>query len=191
MASQLNQEQCTTLLKLARESIARKLDVSEGFDLTEQQRASFADDRATFVTLKKDGQLRGCIGSLIPFESLEKSVASNAVKAALNDSRFSPLSPLELKDTQIEVSVLSPTRTLEYSDYQDLVNLLRPGVDGVILRFGGRSATFLPQVWEQLPRTEQFLGHLCRKAGLPETIWKTEKVEIEIYQVQHFQEEEV
>ena len=88
------------------------------------------EERATFVTLKKRGQLRGCIGCLSPFESVEKSIASNAVNAAFHDHRFSPLTLPELDDVEIDISILTPTAKLNFTDSADLVKKLKPGVDG-------------------------------------------------------------
>ncbi len=90
---------------------------------------------------------------------------------------------------EIDISVLSKPQKLEYKDGEDLIAKLRPGIDGVILQIGGAGATFLPQVWEQLPDPALFLNHLCRKAGMPDKVWRDAHPEIEIYQVQCFEEE--
>ena len=94
----------------------------------------------------------------------------------------------ELDQTEIEVSILTEPRPLEYRNGQDLTRKLRINVDGVIIRQGHASATFLPQVWEQLPRPEKFLSHLCLKAGLPSDAWKNPELEVLTYQVQYFEE---
>ncbi len=112
----------------------------------------------------------------------------NALNAAFHDSRFSPLAREELEEIAIEVSILTEPVLLAYADGGDLLTKLRKGMDGVILRKGSQSATFLPQVWEQLPRTEDFLSHLCRKAWLPPDAWRRERLEVFVYQVQHFSE---
>lgn len=148
----------------------------------------FAVHAGTFVTLTREGRLRGCIGNLAPTDALVPSVRRNALHAAFHDPRFSPLAPDELDTVRIEVSVLSVPRKLAFSGPQDLLARLVSGRDGVILRRGGCCATFLPQVWEQLPRKEDFLGQLCLKAGLPRTAWKEAGTEIEIYAVQAFEE---
>lgn len=149
----------------------------------------FQQKGATFVTLKKRGQLRGCIGNLEPVGTIWDGIRENALNAAFHDYRFSPLKPEELDDIHVDISLLTPAIPLEYADSQDLLKKLQPGRDGVILRHGMAQATFLPQVWEQLPRTEEFLGHLCRKAGLHETCWQDMHPEIRVYQVQCFAEE--
>lgn len=122
---------------------------------------------ATFVTLLKEGQLRGCIGTLQAYRPLIADIRSNAVAAALHDSRFYAVELNELKKIQIEVSLISPPEVLPFSDENDLRHKLEPGVDGVTIQAGARQATFLPQVWEQLPTPAQFLAHLKLKAGVP------------------------
>jgi AmmeMemoRadiSam system protein A len=144
--------------------------------------------RATFVTLKRGSALRGCIGTLCACDPLAESVRRNALNAALNDPRFAPLTGPELNGLRIEVSVLSEPRPLGAVDTPDLLRRLRPGVDGVLLCRGGARATFLPQVWEQLPRPEDFLKHLCLKAGLPGDTWTQPGLEVMTYEVQHFAE---
>jgi MEMO1 family protein len=150
--------------------------------------ASFQARCGTFVTLKHKGRLRGCIGSLSASDPLAEGVRRNAVNAAFHDPRFSPLTEKELGQVEIEVSVLTEPQPLPFSDPEDLLRKLRPNVDGLVIRQGHASATFLPQVWEQLPKKEDFLGHLCLKAGLPRDAWKRGKLEVSTYQVQYFEE---
>ena len=176
------------LVQLARNTIRSRLTGSH-IETVSPESAVLQEERATFVTLKKGGQLRGCIGCLSAFESLEKNVASNAINAAFHDTRFSPLMLRELDDIHIDISILTPPKPLEFKDANELVQRLIPDVDGVILKAGNKRATFLPQVWEQLPSPEAFLSHLCRKAGVPEDYWRGGNVEIEIYHVQSFEEE--
>ena len=148
----------------------------------------FKQPRGTFVTLTIDGQLRGCIGTLTPSESALESVRRNAINAAFNDFRFNQLSPYELDKVNIEVSILTEPEPLIYKDKDDLISRLRVNIDGVIIKKGSASATFLPQVWKQLPNPEDFLSHLCSKAGLEPDIWKKDKLEVMTYQVQYFEE---
>lgn len=122
---------------------------------------------ATFVTLTREGRLRGCIGSLSPQRPLGGDVMANAEAAAFRDPRFSPLTIEEWADTQTEVSLLSAPRTIRFADEDDLLSKIVPGEDGLILEAGGRRGTFLPQVWESLPDKMQFLTQLKLKAGLP------------------------
>jgi AmmeMemoRadiSam system protein A len=116
-------------------------------------------------------------------------VKRNANNAAFHDPRFAPLKANELDQADIEISILTEPQALEYRGSKDLLAKLRPHVDGVILRKGAASATFLPQVWEQLPKPDQFLSNLCRKAGLSADTWEKTQLEISTYQVQYFEEE--
>lgn len=122
---------------------------------------------ATFVTLLKDGELRGCIGSLEPTRPLARDVAENALAAAFRDPRFPELSASEWQQCQVEVSVLSAPKPIRFTDEADLLRQIRAGEDGLIVEAGGRRATFLPQVWQDVPDKRAFLGQLLRKAGLP------------------------
>ncbi len=182
----LTEKQGSILLKTARAAIGKNL----GEDLSPPQENDPALDEAggTFVTLKINNQLRGCIGNIEPVVSLRDGVRENALNAAFQDYRFSPLSREEFDEIEISLSVLTPACRLSYNDSEYLLKNLCPGVDGVILRRGVRSATFLPQVWEQLPDPEQFLSHLCQKAALSKDCWKDGEVEIYTYQVQSFSE---
>jgi AmmeMemoRadiSam system protein A len=146
----------------------------------------FSEKMATFVTLKLSGKLRGCIGRLEPVTTLWEDVSENAINAAFHDFRFSPLNREEFKKIMVEVSVLSSPVLVDYGDPMDLVKKLRPGIDGVILTDGGKRATFLPQVWEQLSSPEQFLEQLCRKAGTDPLAFQKKVLEIKTYSVQSF-----
>lgn len=152
-----------TLLAHARRALERHLGLTA---------EPFADDErlaqraATFVTLKLYDELRGCIGSLRPQRALGEDVALNAVAAASRDTRFLPVAARELNNIRIEVSLLSEPQFLEFADEVDLLRQLRPGIDGLILSGSCCSATFLPQVWEQLPEPREFVAALKRKAGL-------------------------
>lgn len=123
---------------------------------------------ACFVTLKKDAELRGCIGSSQAHRPLFEDVVDNAKAAAFSDPRFQPLSRNELKDIRLEISVLTPLEPLEVADEAQAIRALRPGVDGVQLTWGARRALFIPKMWEELPDPERFLYYLRRKAGLPD-----------------------
>lgn len=189
MSESITREDGRFLVRLARNAIKGRL--TGQFDEAESPGSSVLQEhRATFVTLKKNGQLRGCIGCLSSFEPLEKNVASNAVSAAFHDHRFSPVRIEELDDIHIDISILTPAEKLPFTDSDELLKRLQPGVDGVILKAGTKWATFLPQVWEQLPTAELFLSHLCSKAGLPGDYWVDGTVEIEIYRVQSFEEDD-
>jgi len=148
----------------------------------------FHQKRGTFVTLTIGGNLRGCIGHIIPQESLLEGIRENAINAAFKDPRFRPIDKEEWKRVHIEISILTDPKPLSYSGAEDLLHKVRPGVDGVIIKKGYYQATFLPQVWDQLPRKEEFLTHLCLKAGLGGHEWKKGQLEISTYQVQAFEE---
>ncbi len=129
------------------------------------------EPRATFVTLNRRGELRGCIGSLEAYRPLVEDVAHNAYAAAFSDPRFPPLQKEELADLELHISVLSPTAPMHFSSEEDLLRQIRPGVDGLILEDGYHRGTFLPSVWESLPAPQDFLQHLKLKAGLPANYW--------------------
>ncbi len=188
MEAVLTEEQGKILLRLARETIGERLGIEEKLALPEDPGLEL--EYGTFVTLKINGALRGCIGNLLPDGSVAEGVKRNAENAAFDDSRFSPLTAEELAKVHIDISVLSQPQSLDYRDGDDLISKLQPGKDGVILRLGMAAATFLPQVWEQLPDPQLFLGHLCQKAGLSPTAWQDSHPDIEIYQVQCFEEEQ-
>ena len=126
---------------------------------------------ATFVTLIQDGELRGCIGSLEPRRPLSADVSANAVAAAFRDPRFPPLATHEFRATSVEVSLLSPPEAFAVFDEADLTRQLRPGVEGIVLQYEARRATFLPQVWETLPEPREFIAALKKKAGLQQDFW--------------------
>jgi AmmeMemoRadiSam system protein A len=144
---------------------------------------------ATFVTLMRHDQLRGCIGSLEARRPLGDDVKSNAVAAALQDTRFSPLTVAELDDLVVEVSLLSAPEPLPVTGEDDLLRQLRPGLDGIVLQRGLQRATFLPQVWEQLPEPRVFVEQLKRKAGLPPGVWD-ERIRVERYTVRKWSEKD-
>ncbi len=149
-----------------------------------------AQERAAFVTLHKHGQLRGCIGSIVPTRPLIEDVMANAKAAAFKDPRFAPLSRDELDEIGIEVSVLTIPKPLPYADVEDLRRKIRPGTDGVIIRLNGRQATFLPSVWEQLPDFDQFFAHLCAKAGLPADCLAMHP-DVHVYQAEKVREQDL
>jgi AmmeMemoRadiSam system protein A len=188
----LTEDQGQKLLRLARGTIAARLGVSDASNRiipdNELADPAFQEQRGTFVTLKIRNQLRGCMGCLTPSETILEGIKRNAINAAFNDPRFPPLTTPELEEAEIEVSILTTPQELQYSDGSDLLKKLRPNIDGAIISQGMARATFLPQVWEQLPRTEDFLSHLCRKAGLSPDEWKKAELGVSIYQVQYFHE---
>lgn len=185
----LTEKDKTILLKEARQVI--ELAVKK-MNLPELHLANYSSilqqKGAAFVTLTENGQLRGCIGTLEAYQPLILDVRAHAIDAALEDYRFPPVQSSELSKIRIEISRLTPPHPFEYREPEDLINGLRKGVDGVILRDGFHRATFLPQVWEQLPNPEDFLSHLCAKMGSDPSLWKTKRLDVQIYQVEEFSE---
>lgn len=127
--------------------------------------------RASFVTLLKNGDLRGCIGSLRATRPLVVDVARNAYAAAFSDPRFAKVSAREVRSLHIHISILSEPESMRFTSEADLIAQLRPGIDGLVIEDNGRHGTFLPSVWESLPEPQNFLNQLKRKAGLSETHW--------------------
>jgi AmmeMemoRadiSam system protein A len=187
MEELLTQQQGRKLLILARNAIAHRAGSGEPPEKPGDE--MLLRPGAAFVTLKINGKLRGCIGHLQAVCPLWQGVCDNAINAAFHDHRFSPLKKSELNQIHIDISVLTTPQRLIYNVADDLLTMLQPGVDGVTLGDGRRRATFLPQVWQQLPSGPDFLGHLCLKAGLPKTAWRDQQLNVEIYQVQCFEED--
>ena len=194
----LTDPQKKILLRWARQTIEEELGQQATDPVTEEEldTPELRQRRGVFVTLKLDNLLRGCIGSLLGLEPLTAGVRRHAINAALRDNRFPLLTVNELAEVVIDISVLTPPQNLEYTDSNDLISSLRPGVDGVILKIPqGAGATFLPQVWEQLPEPETFLRNLCLKAGLPADSWQNKNLTVQTltvqtYQACHFNEQE-
>lgn len=143
------------------------------------------EDGASFVTLTQKGRLRGCIGSLIAHSPLLEDIMANAYNAAFKDPRFPKLTQEELPLTDIEVSILTAPQKIQYKDLEDLREKITPKRDGVILQLGSNQATFLPQVWDELPDFESFFTHLFTKANLPQDSFKFHPT-IYTYQVEKF-----
>jgi AmmeMemoRadiSam system protein B/AmmeMemoRadiSam system protein A len=161
-----------SLRNVAHKSIRHGLDHGTAATVAAREFSPFLrTEGAAFVTLKRNGELRGCIGSLEPHRPLCEDVASNAWAAAFTDSRFPPLERYELADLALSISVLTSAEPLAARSEDDLLARLRPGEDGLIIEAGQRRATFLPQVWEMVPEPAEFLHHLKGKAGLGDAQW--------------------
>jgi len=185
----ISDEEKKILLRLARQSLEAAVNQQAAPRLDRQELTSkLKEPGASFVTLTIRGMLRGCVGTLEPYQSLAEDVCEHAVAAGLQDFRFPPVRPEEIAQIEIEVSRLTMPQPLQYSTPETLVEKLRPGIDGVVLRDGMRRATFLPQVWEKLPDPVEFLEHLCAKMGAEPGIWKRKKLEVLVYQVEEFHE---
>ncbi|WP_293268108.1 AmmeMemoRadiSam system protein A [Neptunomonas sp.] len=174
----MNAEETTRLLACARASITQGV-IGGG-----EQRPTSLDQEelgACFVTLSLNGSLRGCIGSLEASRPLTVDVWENAYSAALNDPRFPPLDMDELGRVKIEISVITPALLLSIDSEQDLIDKIRPGIDGLLLEDGSHRATFLPAVWEVLPNVRDFIVHLKRKAGFADNYW-SDSIKFSVYQ---------
>jgi len=176
-----------TILKLAKQSIQDEFDYTNSINNKQLifDNPWLQESGASFVTLTQEGKLRGCIGSLQATRPLIEDIIANAKNAAFRDPRFPKLTREELHVTNIEVSVLTPPKLLKYIDIEDLKSKITPKKDGVILQLGESQATFLPQVWDELPDFESFFGHLLQKAGLPMDSFKNHPT-IYTYQVEKF-----
>ncbi len=150
---------------------------------------NLTEKKACFVTLTRNGTLRGCIGHLTAMQPLHRAVIENARNAALRDPRFPPVQPDELGEIKIEISVLTEPQPLPFTSPDDLLSKLRPNEDGVLLHIGPRTATFLPQVWAQIPDKARFLEHLSQKAGCEPSAWRGNNVSVLTYRVECFEEE--
>lgn len=171
-----------TLLAIARSAIANGAPAAP-MDWNEDWLRAPA---ASFATLRLEGELRGCIGTIDPRRPLGDDVAHNAYAAAYRDPRFPPVTAAERAALQVEVSVLSAREPLAAASESEALARLRPGVDGVYLEYGYMSSTFLPQVWESLPDPGDFLAELKRKAGLPAGFWHAE-LRLSRYTVEKYQ----
>lgn len=176
----------TALLTLARNTIGITFGITQR---PFEDRTALHQPGAVFVTLTQRAALRGCIGTLLAYRPLIDDVRENARAAAFSDPRFPPVEAWELEGLRVEVSLLGATTPLFFRDQEDALAQLNPKVDGIVLRAGNHRATFLPQVWEELPEPSVFMAHLKRKAGLPADYWGPD-VTIERYAVEKWKEAE-
>ena len=182
-----NTDRGEILLPIARNSIAQEF----GFALTTREDLPWLREQgACFVTLTQGDELRGCIGTLEAHRPLLADVKANARAAAFSDPRFAPLSESEWQHTDVEISLLSALQPLQFANEADALAQLRPGIDGVVFEYRHFRSTFLPQVWEQLPNTEEFMGFLKRKSGLPAEFW-ADGVQLHRYTVSKFKEKDL
>jgi AmmeMemoRadiSam system protein A len=186
---QLTDTDRSILLSLARQSIENSVN---GLPVPSLDASTLSPilkgTGASFVTLTYHGYLRGCVGALEPYQSLAEDVREHAIAAAFQDYRFPPVQAKEIKEIKIEISYLTRPKILNYKNPDELLKILRPNIDGVVLRDGMRRATFLPQVWEKIPIPEEFLGELCMKMGALADLWRKKKLDVLTYQVEEFHE---
>ncbi|HUF80310.1 MAG TPA: AmmeMemoRadiSam system protein A [Burkholderiales bacterium] len=157
------------LLPLARDAIAAELGLTRSQDNGDI--AWLRQPGACFITLMRETQLRGCIGTLRPHRALAEDVKANALGAAFRDPRFPKMTAPEFSTVSVEISVLSPLEPIRFNDERDALAQLRAGVDGIVFEYGHHTSTFLPQVWNDLREPGDFLAHLKYKAGLPPDFW--------------------
>lgn len=176
-----------TICKLTQQSIQDEFDYTHSIDIKtlNNENRWLKEDGACFVTLTQNGNLRGCIGSLEAHRPLIEDIIANAKNAAFRDPRFPKLTRDEFLNTEIEVSILTKPKNIEYTSIEDLKTQIKPNIHGVILQLGSNRATFLPQVWDELPTFESFFGHLLRKASLPMDSFKNHP-QIQIYTIKKF-----
>lgn len=180
VASPWTTERGRLLLRLARESLAEALGFGSASGAYDEP--WLREPGASFVTLRRLGSLRGCVGSIRAYRPLLEDVWRNARASAFHDTRFPPVEPWELAGISVEVSLLSTPEPLPCSCEEEALQRMRPGVDGIIFEYREYRSTFLPQVWEQLPDPREFLDQLRRKAGLRRGFWAPE-VQIQRYTV--------
>jgi AmmeMemoRadiSam system protein B/AmmeMemoRadiSam system protein A len=186
-----SREERGQLLGLARQSLSEVVTNDKLPEVkTNAFPQKFAEVKGCFVTLTKNGRLRGCIGHIVPQEPLYKAVMDNTLNAAERDPRFNPVRPDELNQIEIEISVLTVPERLPFNSPEDLLAKLQPHRDGVVLKLDGRSATYLPQVWEQIPDKIQFLDSLAQKAGAAAGDWRAPGTQVFVYRVESFKESE-
>lgn len=178
------------LLALARQTIVDYFELGEKVKISDKDlpNPELHNIAATFVTLTEKERLRGCVGSLIAKKKMYEDVINNALYAAFADTRFEPVAKEEIPKIKIEISVLSGAIPYHHKDVEDLLKKIKKGEHGLIIQKGYAQATYLPQVWEDLPDKREFLSSLCQKAGLPANAWQDKDCEIFYYTVEKFAE---
>jgi len=180
-----------TLIAVARRSIEQGLMSGQPLAvIPSEYHRDLKIVRASFVTLQKSGQLRGCIGHLEAVQPVVVDVTENAFAAAFRDPRFNPLTNAEWPDVDVHLSLLTPPEPMQFADEADLIGQIRPGEDGLILQDGPNRGTFLPSVWESLPDPVDFLVQLKYKAGLAANHW-SDRMEIYRYHAESFGERDL
>jgi AmmeMemoRadiSam system protein A len=180
----LTKDQRETLLQVAKQAIWHGLETGKPLAIEPRNYAlRLQEQQASFVTLEIDNHLRGCIGTIVAFQSLVSDVAYHAYAAAFADPRFTKLQREEFSQLAIHISILSKPEPIRFSSESHLLQQLRPGIDGVIITVGKQRATFLPSVWESLTEPQDFFMHLKHKAGLDPYYW-SDTLKVERYTVE-------
>ena len=183
---QLSPEYREVLLGVASKSIENGLATGKSATINAADYPKqLQQKRACFITLKLNDALRGCIGHLEAIQPLVADVAENAYSAAFRDPRFPPIEIKEIEDLAIHISVLTPAKPIVFTSETNLIEIIRPGIDGLILEEGLNRGTFLPSVWDALPEPRDFLNHLKQKAGLPMDYW-SDAIKIFRYETESF-----
>lgn len=170
--TRLSSNNKTTLLDIAKKSIAYGLQHNQALALNINEfEPALQNSGASFVTLHLNNKLRGCIGTLEAYRALATDVAEHAFSAAFEDPRFNKVCATEIDQLEISISILTPASEIKFTSESDLLNQLKPEIDGIILQSDFNKATFLPSVWEQLPEKKLFLEQLKLKAGLERNDW--------------------
>ena len=188
MISKISEKEGEFLLGIARLAIDSKFK-GENFHLYDMPYPNLDEKRGIFVTLTNGGELRGCIGNIHPVYSIYQGVVKNATAAAFSDNRFKPVTKDDLKNIRVEVSILTEPVRLLFNSRQEILDRIIEFKHGVIMINNMNEGVFLPQVWEQLPRKEDFLNHLCLKACILPEMWHDKDTEIYLFEVQKFKEE--
>ncbi|RLG13503.1 MAG: hypothetical protein DRN66_04075 [Candidatus Nanohalarchaeota archaeon] len=183
----LSEAQKKELLNIARKTIEDYVKDGKIYEPKTDDK-ELKEAKGVFVTLEKDSQLRGCIGNILLSKPLYLAVRDNAINAAVNDNRFEKVAKDELNDIKIEISVLSVPEEINAESRKEKIGKIKKNIDGIILSKGWAQATFLPQVWKQIPSKKEFLSQLCLKAGLSANCYLDDEVKLEKYQALHFSE---
>lgn len=185
----LKEQDKSYLLKLARQSLDYFFENGEEYQIDE---TSLPNDlkikAASIITLKSKGNIRGCIGTLNTNGYLSKDVVANTYSAAFSDPRFQPISETELEDVRIGISLISNSKRIQYDSIGELLSFLNTNKPGVIIKFGKKSATFMPEVWKQVQDPFIFMSELCKKADLGDDFWLYNKLEINGFKIEEFRE---
>ncbi len=167
----LNEKEKKECVALARRAIKYFFETKELLKPTAVSE-KLKEKKSSFVTLMKNGRLRGCIGHLEANQPLYCDIIESAVSAAFQDPRFPPVEEEEFGNIKVEVSILTDPIEIAFSTSGELLKKIVPEKDGLIIQKDCYSATFLPSVWDEIKTKEEFLGHLCMKAGLGSDAWK-------------------
>ena len=187
MNNPMSAEDRSILLDIAMKSVAHGVEHGSALSVYPKEYSqALQEHRAAFVTLYRSGRLRGCIGSLEGWRPLVRDVSENAYSSAFRDSRFGPVKDWELSSLKIKLSLLTAPQPIQFVSEEDLLRQFRPGIDGLILRYGSNRGTFLPSVWENLPDKQEFWAHLKRKASLPVSWWSNQ-AQVSRYQSEHIE----